>query len=66
MWAAFIPNPNDLPDIDHINEDKLDYSIQNLTWASTSENMKSIKNTANKKQSVIHKTKFSNDSTPNT
>ena len=50
---AFIKNsiPHIQYNADHINEDKLDYSIQNLTWASTSENMKSIKNTANKKQS---------------
>ena len=49
---AFIKNaiPHIQYNADHINEDKLDYSIKNLTWVSTSENMKSIKNTAYKKQ----------------
>lgn len=52
---AFIKNsiPHIQYNTDHINEDKLDYSIQNLTWVSTSENMKSIKNTARKKGESI-------------
>ena len=41
---------NDLPydnfNVDHINEDKLDYSVNNLRWLSVSENMKNIKNRA--------------------
>ena len=41
---------NDLPNIkyniDHINEDKLDYSVNNLNWVSVSENMKNISNRA--------------------
>jgi len=50
---AFIINssPNITYNVDHINEDKLDYSIQNLTWVSTSQNATDIKNTADKKQS---------------
>lgn len=52
---AFIKNsiPHIRYNTDHINEDKLDYSIQNLTWVSTSENMKSIKNTARKRGESI-------------
>lgn len=35
---AFIPNPNNLPQVDHINGDKLDNSVDNLRWVSASEN----------------------------
>ena len=34
----FIPNPDKLPQIDHINHDKLDNRIINLRWCSSSEN----------------------------
>ncbi len=46
---------NDLPfdnyNLDHINEDKLDYAIDNLRWVSVSDNMKAIKNRASSKNS---------------
>ena len=34
----FIPNPDNLPCIDHINHDRTDYHIENLRWVSPSEN----------------------------
>lgn len=36
----FIPNPNNLPEIDHINHDKNDNRIENLRWCSSSDNQK--------------------------
>jgi len=35
----FIPNPNELQSIDHINRIKTDNRIENLRWVSISENM---------------------------
>lgn len=35
---AFIPNPNDLPTVNHINEDKTDNRVSNLEWASVADN----------------------------
>ena len=43
---AFIPNPFNLPQVDHINGDKLDNSVCNLRWVSASENCKSFGNAA--------------------
>lgn len=35
---AFVPNPNNCPVIDHINRNKHDNRVENLRWASYSEN----------------------------
>lgn len=32
---AFIPNPLNLPDVNHLNENKADNSVENLAWASS-------------------------------
>lgn len=44
---AFIPNPDNLSEVDHINFDRTDYSIDNLRWVSHAENVK--RSTVNKK-----------------
>lgn len=37
---AHIPNPENLPEIDHINKDKTDNRIENLRWVSKSTNQR--------------------------
>ena len=37
---AFVPNPDNLPEIDHINFDRTDFSISNLRWITHAENVK--------------------------
>lgn len=35
---AFIPNPKNLETVNHLNEDKLDNSVENLEWSSRGDN----------------------------
>lgn len=36
----FLPNPDNLPDVDHKNKDRTDYHIENLRWVTRSDNCK--------------------------
>jgi len=38
LAETFIPNPDRLPEVRHLNDDKSDYRIENLAWGTRSEN----------------------------
>lgn len=39
---AFIPNPDNLPEVDHIDNNRLNNHVSNLQWISHSDNVKKI------------------------
>jgi len=52
---AFVTNasPVDTYNVDHINEDKLDFKVTNLQWVSTSDNLRNVRNNAKNKKRRI-------------
>ena len=40
----YIPNPNNLPQVDHINEDKTNNCVNNLQWITNRNNCRKSKN----------------------
>lgn len=49
---AFIPNPENKPQVDHINTDRTDFRIENLRWVTFEENLQNpqtLKNIENYK-----------------
>jgi len=53
----FIPNPNNLPYIDHIDTDPLNCEASNLKWCTASENMHNPDTRAKIKEAYIRKGK---------
>ena len=56
MAIAFIPNPDNLPEVDHLNFDRADYSIENLAWISRKDNVR---------RSVVNKPDIHGENNPN-
>lgn len=57
---AFIPNPENKPQVDHVDNDPLNNHISNLRWATNSENMANIRrpksNSTGEKGVYVHTT----------
>jgi hypothetical protein len=45
--TAFIPNPHNLPQADHINKNRTDNNVGNLRWFTSLENNQSVNKTIN-------------------
>ena len=54
----FIPNPNNLPAVIHINRDKTDNHIENLSWANNQNNTKLKSNESTSKLIISHSIVF--------
>ena len=58
---TFIPNPLNLPDVDHINHNRTDNRLENLRWVTGSDNTRNMsmskKNTSGEQGVCFHKPK---------
>ncbi|WP_405289850.1 HNH endonuclease [Methanobrevibacter sp.] len=45
IGIQFIPNPENLPQLDHIDRDKTNYHIENLRWVNNSKNQQNCGST---------------------
>lgn len=50
---TFLPNPENLPEVDHINHDRSDNRIENLRWISRLDNMRNLER-GNKSVKIIY------------
>ena len=50
----FLSNPDDLPQVDHVDRDKTNNSIENLRWVTGSENARNRRVTAYGRREYLH------------
>jgi len=53
MAIAFIPNPDNLPEVDHIDRNKLNNNISNLRWVTKSDQLLNAHKDPNRKKTSL-------------